>query len=115
AGGRAVRCAAEMQKAMADFNAAQRASGGPELGVGIAVHSGPVVAGNVGSETRMDYTVMGDTVNLTQRMQSRAAAGKVLVSDAARARAGEGFSYAELEPFQVKGRQEPVKAFELLF
>jgi len=104
-----------MQKAMADFNAAQRASGGPELGVGIAVHSGPVVAGNVGSETRMDYTVMGDTVNLTQRMQSRAAAGKVLVSDAARARAGEGFSYAELEPFQVKGRQEPVKAFELLF
>lgn len=112
---RAFKCAAEMQKAMGDFNAGQRAAGGPELGVGIAVHSGPVVAGNVGSETRMDYTVMGDTVNMTQRMQARAAAGKVLVSDAAKARAGEGFSYTELEPFQVKGRQEPVKAFELLF
>lgn len=115
AAARAIRCAGEMQEAMTDFNASQRAAGGPELGVGIAVHSGPVVAGNVGSETRMDYTVMGDTVNLTQRMQARAAAGKVLVSEAAKKRAGEGFSYSELEPFQVKGRQEPVKAFELVF
>jgi len=110
---RAVRCAEEMQKALIAFNKAQRDSGGQELAAGISVHSGLVVAGNVGSEMRMEYTVLGDVVNLTQRMQSKAEAGRVIVSDAVFRKAGEDFSFRPLEPFSVKGRQEPVLAYEL--
>jgi adenylate cyclase len=110
---RAVRCALEMQLELAAFNAGQRSSGGPELGAGISVHRGHVVAGSVGSEMRMEYTVMGDVVNLTQRMQGRTAAGKVVVSEAVRAKVEGRFAFAKLEPFTVKGRQEPVLAYEV--
>ena len=110
---RAVRCGLEMQKALAAFNASQRAAGGPELGAGVSVNCGQVVAGSVGSEARMEYTVLGDVVNLTQRMQSKAGAGKVIVSEAVRARVpGGAFSFSPLEPFTVKGRAEAVLAYE---
>lgn len=109
---RAVRCAEDMQKALAVFNAAQRAAGAPELGAGITVHCGPVVAGTVGSEMRMEYTVLGDVVNLTQRMQSKTGAGKIIVSEAVFSRVQGLFRFSRLEPFSVKGRVEPVQAYE---
>lgn len=109
---RAVRCAVDMQKALSVFNEEQRAAGAPVLGAGITVHCGPVVAGTVGSEMRMEYTVLGDVVNLTQRMQSRTPAGKIIVSGAVYDRVSDKFRFSKMEPFSVKGRLEPVQAYE---
>jgi adenylate cyclase len=67
---RAVRCAWAMQRAMSGFNAESAAQGLPPLVMGIAVHSGAVVAGNIGSQDRMKYGVVGPTVNLTGRIES---------------------------------------------
>jgi class 3 adenylate cyclase len=111
---RAVACAAEMQAELAVFNAAQAAAGGKTLGVGIGVHSGSVVAGNVGSEFRMDYTVMGDTVNFASRLQGKAPAGAIYVSAAVREATAADFSYKDVGRLEFKGYSEPAPAFELL-
>lgn len=111
---RAVACAAEMQREIAAFNEAQSAAGGRTLGVGIGVHCGSVVAGNVGSQSRMDYTVMGDTVNFTSRLQGKAPAGAVYVSAAVREATAAEFSYRSLGRMEFKGYSEPAEVFELV-
>ncbi len=110
---RAVACAAEMQKELAAFNGTQTASGGRTLGVGIGVHCGPVVAGNVGSSTRMDYTVMGDTVNFASRLQGKAPAGAVYVSGAVREATSGHYSYEDLGKMDFKGYSEPAAVYRL--
>jgi adenylate cyclase len=77
---RAVRCAWAMQQALAALNEENRALGLPELGMGIAVNSGMVVAGNIGSRDRVKYGVVGPPVNLAARIQATAAAGEVLLA-----------------------------------
>ena len=111
---RALACAAEMQAEIAAFNKEQAAAGRRTLGVGIGVHCGPVVAGNVGSKFRMDYTVMGDTVNFTSRLQGKAPAGAVYVSAAVQKKTSEDFSYKDLGRMEFKGYAEPAGVYELL-
>lgn len=110
---RAVACAAEMQAELAAFNAGQTASGGRTLGVGIGVHCGPVVAGNVGSESRMDYTVIGDTVNFASRLQGKAPAGAVFVSGAVKDKTAGAFTYESAGVMEFKGYREPAEVFKL--
>lgn len=111
---RALACAAEMQAEIAAFNREQEAGGKRTLGVGIGVHCGPVVAGNIGSASRMDYTVMGDTVNFTSRLQGKAPAGAVYVSAAVRDRTSADFSYKDLGRMEFKGCAGPAAVYELL-
>jgi adenylate cyclase len=110
---RAVACAAEMQAQLAVFNREQAASGGKTLGVGIGVHCGNVVAGNIGSQSRMDYTVMGDTVNFASRLQGKAPAGSVYVSGPVREVTASAFAYSEVGRLEFKGYSEPADVFEL--
>lgn len=106
---RMVRCAHAMVAARARANAG--ASRPIEIGVGCAF--GPVVAGCMGSERRLDYTVLGARVNLAARLCSKAPAMRVLVDGEARRRAGWG-TYAALAPLEAKGFSGPVEAFELV-
>jgi len=78
---RATACALEMQLAMEAFNEESRALGGSELQMGIAVHTGQVVVGNIGSSKRMKYGVVGSAVNLTARIQAFTLGNQVLVSE----------------------------------
>ncbi|MDD2805349.1 MAG: adenylate/guanylate cyclase domain-containing protein [Elusimicrobiales bacterium] len=110
---RAVACAAAMQAEIAAFNKEQAAAGKKTLGVGIGVHCGPVVAGNVGSEYRMDYTVMGDTVNFASRLQGKAPAGAVFVSEAVRAKTEGEYEYKGLGGMDFKGYAGPAQVFQL--
>ena len=110
---RALACAAEMQAEIAAFNREQEAAGQRTLGVGIGVHCGPVVAGNIGSQSRMDYTVMGDTVNFTSRLQGKAPAGAVYVSAAVKTKTSGDFSYKALGRMEFKGCSEPAEVYEL--
>ena len=106
---RMVRCAHAMVAARARANAG--ASRPIEIGVGCAF--GPVVAGCMGSERRLDYTVLGARGNLAARLCSKAPAMRVLVDGEARRRAGWG-TYAALAPLEAKGFSGPVEAFELV-
>ncbi|TDK50577.1 adenylate/guanylate cyclase domain-containing protein [Antarcticimicrobium luteum] len=107
---RAVGCAVEITAAMArlleeypDYN----------LHVGIGIASGEVVMGAMGAKARMDFTVLGSTVNLSARLCSKAAPGQVLVDQATRQAAEglEGVGFDTLEPIPLKGYSAPVPAF----
>lgn len=86
---RAVACAIEMQNAMAGVNAQNAERNLPELAMGIGLNTGDVVAGNIGSEQRMKYSVIGSPVNLAARIESFASGGQVLSSDT---------TFSEVEP-----------------
>ncbi len=111
---RAVRCASAMQEALAAFNLESGIHGLPELSMGIGLHVGPVVAGNIGSPDRMKYGVVGPDVNLTARIQTLTAGGEVLLSDALLVRVSSIVSVTPGRPERVKGLTEPITVYRLL-
>ncbi|HEX9819714.1 MAG TPA: adenylate/guanylate cyclase domain-containing protein [Methylomirabilota bacterium] len=111
---RAVRCAAAMQEALATFNTDTVARGLPPLSMGIGLHVGPVVAGNIGSADRVKYGVVGPAVNLVSRIQTLAAGAEVLLSDTLLARVALLVSVAPGRVERVKGVSEPVTVHRLL-
>jgi class 3 adenylate cyclase len=80
----------------------------------VAVATGPAVVGNVGGEEVRSFTAIGDTVNLAARLQGEAAIGQVLVSGSTAARLGDGASLRSVGRRRLKGKADPVEAFELL-
>jgi class 3 adenylate cyclase/DNA-binding NarL/FixJ family response regulator len=110
---RALRCAIAMQARQAELNAdGWGIEGLPEMGVGIGVNTGPVIAGTVGGAGRLEYTVVGDAVNVASRLQGEAAAGEIVATDTTVA-AVDGIACQPLGPRQVKGREEPVQVFRV--
>ena len=108
-----MRCAWAMQRAMSGFNAESAAQGLPPLVMGIAVHSGAVVAGNIGSQDRMKYGVVGPTVNLTGRIESLTIGPQILLSEATLGRVRHVVSVGPGIQVAVKGVPEPVTVYEL--
>lgn len=86
------------------------------LNVGIGVNTGECVVGNMGSEFRFDYSVLGDDVNLASRLegQSKAYGVTIIVGDATASAVGDEFALVEIDKIQVKGKQEPVRIYCLL-
>ncbi|MCA1554600.1 MAG: AAA family ATPase, partial [Chloroflexi bacterium] len=87
---------------------------GQTLALHIGVNTGTVIAGNVGSDLRLSYTVMGDTVNTASRLEDVAQPGQILVSRDTYRVTSEAFQFQVLEPVVVKGKREPLTVFELL-
>lgn len=110
---RALRCALAMQTRQGDLNRQAEDQDLPPLGMGIGVNTGTVVAGTVGGGGRLEYTVVGDAVNLAQRLQSEALAGQVLAT-AATVGAAPAITARPAGARKVKGRLEPVLAFLIL-
>ncbi len=81
-----------------------------ELALGIGLHSGEAVVGNIGSSSVMDYTVVGDVVNVAKRLQESASGGEILVSDDTY-HLIQGVDAQEMMPVQLPGRQEPITAY----
>lgn len=108
---KAVECAVAMQNEMDSFNNQNRQEGLPELQMRIGVNSGEVVVGNIGSDARAKYGIVGSPVNLTHRIQTVAKAGEVVISESAH-RYTEGKIAAErLSGIKLKGVKEPVNLY----
>lgn len=109
----AVQCAWQMQKEMELLNQEFLKRGIPQIGVGIGVHHGVVVAGTLGSNDRMEYTVIGDVVNTAQRVESKAAAGTVLLTQEAYAAVQTHVEAICIGEFLLKGKAHPVPLWQV--
>lgn len=106
----AVDASLAMRAALADYNRTLAAAGRPTLRFGIGIHRGPVVAGIIGSHELVEYTVIGDTVNLASRVESltRTHGVDVLITESVRDALGDRYPLVAMPPASVKGKAEPV-------
>jgi adenylate cyclase len=112
----ACETALEMQAAMRPLQESWEAQGFPRISTRIGLHTGPVVAGNVGSKKRFNYTVMGDSVNLAARLEraNKFYGTEIMLSEATYRRLGNTFLVRELDLVQVRGRAQSVTIYELI-
>jgi class 3 adenylate cyclase/tetratricopeptide (TPR) repeat protein len=111
---RAVWAALAIRDALAHFNRQLEAERGLSLPARIGINTGPVVVGTVGNDLKMDYTAIGDTTNLAARLEALAQPGSILISEATARLVRGFFRLQEVGPLAVKGKSEPVTAFEVL-
>jgi adenylate cyclase len=110
---RAVLCAVEMQVAIQELNRRNEAEGLPRLEMGIAIHTGEVIVGNIGSERRAKYGVVGSAVNHAGRIESFTVGGQVLISDATLREVGEGLRVGSRLAIDAKGTRERIVVYDL--
>jgi len=115
---RAVRAALALRRSAAGWARRREAASRPVFPLHVAVHSGPVVAGEVGSERRVDFTVLGNTVNVAARLESVTPAGEVYVTaetlELARRDLGESLAAEPVGELELAGLSRPVAAWRLL-
>jgi adenylate cyclase len=112
---RAVKTALDMRNGVAELNERRVAGGKAPIGIGIGLSLGEVVAGTVGTEDRMEYTVIGDSVNLAARLVANARpAGRILISQPTYERVQDLVEAKGLGPMKVKGKEEEVEVYEVL-
>lgn len=110
---RALACAEDMMRFLETANEDFRARYGAEIRLGIGVNSGEALVGNIGSEARMEYTVIGDVVNVAARLEAIARPNQVLVAERTAELAGESFELTLLGERALTGRKEPTRVHEL--
>lgn len=110
---RAVACAIAMQRAMKSINEHNAKVGLPKLEMGIALNTGEVIVGNIGSQKHIKYGVVGSHVNLTARIESNTVGGQVLISGPTFELAGVDVSVGEKQMIIAKGFPDPIAAYDL--
>ena len=113
---RALRCAINMLQELNIWNRQRASRGEPPVDIGIGLATGDVVAGNIGSPKRMDYTMIGDAVNLGARIESacKAYSAKLLISEGTYQKLKGTYRVREVDLVVVKGKTQPVAIYEIL-
>jgi len=110
---RAVRAALEMIEAIKELGVVHTPKGDVQVNMSIGINTGEVVALNMGSDRRMEYTVMGDNVNLSARLEAVANAGEVIISDRTYRYVKDVFEFDKLQPVKVKGKEKPIQIYRV--
>lgn len=110
---RSIRCALDMMESLARFNRDRASRGIFPFEIGIGIHSGPLVAGYVGSTKSMSYTVIGDTANTSARLCAAATAGQILVSEQVVNQVAGMFRLEELPATLLKNKEKPMRIFNV--
>jgi len=110
---RAVRAAVEMQRSIARLNERWVGEGRPEIGVGMGINHGDVFAGNIGSHRRLEYTVIGDPVNVAARLCAEAGPGEILVSEALLGVLRDQVGCEFLPEMALKGKAQVVQVYRV--
>jgi adenylate cyclase len=111
--GDAVMSGCEILRAVSQLNEELAAKGRAPIQIGIGIHSGPAIVGSVGTPQRLEFTAMGNTVNIASRIQglTKTVSRSLLVTKAVRDRAGDSFLFEELPPQEVRGIEGRVMIF----
>jgi len=110
----AVSCAVEIQQLVNSASRTFFTGKASKLRIGIGMHTGPLVAGNLVSSRRMDYTVIGDTVNVAARLEGVAGAGEVIITGETRKHLGDAFKIEERKPVKVKGKAKAIPIYNVV-
>lgn len=113
---RACLAALEQQRLLAGFREQVKREGLPEINVRMGINTGPMIVGNMGSEERFDYTIMGDAVNLASRLEgaNKMYDSEIMISESTYKEVEELVEVRELDLIRVKGKKEPIRVYELL-
>ncbi len=110
---RAVKSALEIQRSIRELNQARKMAGEKTVTIGIGINTGDVVSGNMGSAQKMDYTVIGDSVNLAARLESIAEGGSILISADTYQEVKDHVLAEKLSPLAVKGKKDKVLVYSV--
>jgi len=99
---------------LGEFNRARMGVSQPPLAIGIGIHTGPLVAGYIGSSKALSYTVVGDTANTSARLCGIASTGQIIVSEATYAKLCNRFEYEELPPAHVKNKEHALRIYNVI-
>ncbi len=110
---RAARVAIAMQQALGRLNERWVRQGRPALSIGIGLNVGEVFAGNIGSQRRLEYTVIGDAVNIAARLCSEAGPGEILIAEPLYAALGQPPPVSALTPWPLRGKARPVPVYRI--
>ena len=110
---RAVQCGIDMQYEVSRLDQEWLAQGLGHLSIRIGVNTGQVISGSIGASTWMDYTVVGDTVNVASRLESNGKPGAVLISQSSYVKIEDLVEAVKLEPIFVKNRVQPVQVYAI--
>lgn len=111
----AIHAAVDIQKSIDLMNKERARLNKDLIKVGIGVHTGEVVVGNIGTKERLDYTVIGDSVNLASRLQGVASGGEIIISEHAFTESSVPYKFSEPMLIKVKGKAEPIKIYRVLY
>jgi class 3 adenylate cyclase len=111
---RAVSCALAMQAAMSDLNQENAAQGLPRISTGIALNTGDVIAGNIGSERRSKYGFVGHPMNVTSRIEDLTAGGEILASDSTVQSLQGNYAVGASQTLKVKGIEQSIQVHQIL-
>jgi adenylate cyclase len=110
-----VRAAVELQRAMNSFNARLAAENLPPIQIGIGINTGAAIVGYIGSETRLDYTAIGDTINTASRLESIAQPGQIVISENTMQSLDESFILKPLGTERLKGKNVNLRIAEVVW
>ena len=112
---RALDTAIEMMERLDSFNKKRKTKKLLPIEIGVGINHGPVISGNIGSREMMDYTVIGDTVNLAARLCSHAPPGDIIVSPSVHRKTSKLYKYQKLESIEVKGKKKKIQIQKVLW